>query len=251
MEIYRSQFLSIDKNGESLVQEWSEKNLTPEIFKSELLNFSTISLEVKAKSALWLHHNFNFDIPKKLFEWIEQNINQVQYNAGMRRVAFTVSPDTQSHLSLIQSFNEVNSVFSPVYFTDVEEAKTFIKSKVDGQQLEEKVSLENIELSGSRASITLNTHVVKLPRLLDALRMIERDESIALERIEAFRKLTPREKEVMRYIALDCANSEIAERMHLSLNTVKNHRKSVIKKLDVNSLLELYRLAVAFGLVKY
>lgn len=54
--------------------------------------------------------------------------------------------------------------------------------------------------------------------------------------------LTEREREVIRLIALEKTNAEIAEVLHVSEETVKTHRKNLMTKLDVRN---------AAGLVKY
>ena len=47
--------------------------------------------------------------------------------------------------------------------------------------------------------------------------------------------LSERETEVLRYLSQGHAEIEIAEQMHVSINTVKMHRKHIYKKLHVRS----------------
>jgi DNA-binding NarL/FixJ family response regulator len=51
--------------------------------------------------------------------------------------------------------------------------------------------------------------------------------------------LTGREEEVLRLVAAGLSNREIAERLGLRAQTVKNHVRRVFEKLDVHSRLEL------------
>lgn len=51
--------------------------------------------------------------------------------------------------------------------------------------------------------------------------------------------LSPREYEVVELLAEGLSNKELAERLSISLHTVKNHIKSVFRKLEVGSRLEL------------
>lgn len=62
------------------------------------------------------------------------------------------------------------------------------------------------------------------------------------ERVEAL-ELTPREMEVLGLIADGLSNREIAERIHLSIYTVKNHVHNILDKLDVAGRDEAVRLA--------
>lgn len=47
-----------------------------------------------------------------------------------------------------------------------------------------------------------------------------------------FNSLTPREKEILRYVADGLTSLDISKRLGISLNTVKNHRKNFKKKLN-------------------
>jgi two-component system response regulator NreC len=60
-------------------------------------------------------------------------------------------------------------------------------------------------------------------------------------------KLSEREGEVLRLIALGLTNAEIAERLYLSVRTVETHRAHIHRKLDIRSRAELVRFARAAG----
>lgn len=47
--------------------------------------------------------------------------------------------------------------------------------------------------------------------------------------------LTPREQEILKLIAQDASNQEIADTLYLSLHTVKSHVKNILEKLHVES----------------
>jgi DNA-binding NarL/FixJ family response regulator len=61
--------------------------------------------------------------------------------------------------------------------------------------------------------------------------------------------LTAREQEILVLIAEGLTNNRIAERLFISLKTVKNHRSSIMKKLDIHSTHELIRYAAKLGLI--
>ena len=60
--------------------------------------------------------------------------------------------------------------------------------------------------------------------------------------------LTPREEEVLRLIARGQTNQQIANNLHVSLNTVKNHVRRLMKKLKVSDRTQAAVLAIELGL---
>lgn len=62
--------------------------------------------------------------------------------------------------------------------------------------------------------------------------------------------LSPREMEVLRYIARGMSKKDIAAVMHLSVKTVDNHSTSLMSKLDIHDRVELARFAIREGLAE-
>ena len=60
-------------------------------------------------------------------------------------------------------------------------------------------------------------------------------------------KLTARESETLRLIALGYSNKEIAEQFDLSVKTVESHKSNAQKKLDINSRKEIISYAILQG----
>jgi two-component system response regulator NreC len=61
--------------------------------------------------------------------------------------------------------------------------------------------------------------------------------------------LTEREVEILRLIALGHTNTEIAERLYLSVRTVESHRSHIQQKLGRTTRAELVQYALAKGFV--
>jgi DNA-binding NarL/FixJ family response regulator len=61
--------------------------------------------------------------------------------------------------------------------------------------------------------------------------------------------LTPREREILTMIAQGLTNREIADRLLLSLNTVKTHRLHILQKLNLRDRGELISYAIKHGLL--
>lgn len=64
-----------------------------------------------------------------------------------------------------------------------------------------------------------------------------------------FNALSKREKEIINLIADGKSSCYISDLLFISIHTVNNHRKNIIRKLNITSLAELIRFAVSFGLV--
>ncbi|MCK4846790.1 MAG: response regulator transcription factor [Deltaproteobacteria bacterium] len=68
--------------------------------------------------------------------------------------------------------------------------------------------------------------------------------------MEPFDTLTSREKEILGLIACGGKSKEIAEKLFISLSTVKTHRANIMEKLDIHNMAELTKMAVRKGLCK-
>jgi DNA-binding NarL/FixJ family response regulator len=66
----------------------------------------------------------------------------------------------------------------------------------------------------------------------------------------AIPQLTPRESEVLKLVARSLNNREIGSRLFITENTVKNHVRNILEKLQVHSRLEAAAFAVRYGAVK-
>ena len=61
--------------------------------------------------------------------------------------------------------------------------------------------------------------------------------------------LTPREQQVMRFLAEGLSTKEIAEKLFISPKTVENHRANIMSKLDLHRTMELVRYAARLGVI--
>jgi DNA-binding NarL/FixJ family response regulator len=61
--------------------------------------------------------------------------------------------------------------------------------------------------------------------------------------------LTERELYVLRLVASGATNSEIAEKLSISINTVKSHLKNILEKLQLENRTQAATYALQHGLV--
>lgn len=62
-------------------------------------------------------------------------------------------------------------------------------------------------------------------------------------------KLTIRETDILRNLALGKTSREIGEELNISKHTVDTHRRSLLKKLECKSVVELVQYAFSYGLL--
>ena len=74
-------------------------------------------------------------------------------------------------------------------------------------------------------------------------------DAVAPRSLDAVDELTSREIEVLRLLATGLANREIAERLHVSVGTIKTHVHRILAKLDVGNRTQAVHHARAAGLL--
>jgi DNA-binding NarL/FixJ family response regulator len=115
---------------------------------------------------------------------------------------------------------------------------------------------------GARGYVTKS---VDGPKLLEAIHRVAAGEAVFSPRLAGFvldafsgaaapvsdelDQLSPREREVMRFIARGYTYREVARELVLSVKTVETHVSSVLRKLQLSNRHELTRWAQARGVV--
>lgn len=64
-----------------------------------------------------------------------------------------------------------------------------------------------------------------------------------------FRRLTPREREVLRLAAQGLSSQEVGERLFISARTAETHRSNLMKKLGLHSQTDVLRFSKEHGLL--
>jgi two-component system response regulator NreC len=75
-------------------------------------------------------------------------------------------------------------------------------------------------------------------------------EIIKKDRLEdPFDTLSQREREVLKMIADGATSREVAEKLFVSVSTIKSHRNNIMKKLRVHDVASLIKVAIRKGVV--
>jgi two-component system NarL family response regulator len=78
----------------------------------------------------------------------------------------------------------------------------------------------------------------------------KRDQEERAEQVPA-PKLTDREMQVLKLVAKGMNNRDIAKELFISENTVKNHVRNILEKLQIHSLMEAVMIAVREKLIEF
>ena len=101
----------------------------------------------------------------------------------------------------------------------------------------------------SRGEHPINESLTTRPKLAEQVLQQFQELSLRSEAESFISPLTPREMEILRYIAQGYLNKQIAAELDISEQTIKNHVTSILRKLNANARTEAVVVAIKQGLI--
>ena len=92
--------------------------------------------------------------------------------------------------------------------------------------------------------------LLPLTEVVELLRVAARDREREHEDSHAIARLTPREREVLRLLAEGLDSQGIADRLHITIRTERNHVANILAKLGVHSQLQALVFALRYELIE-
>jgi two-component system nitrate/nitrite response regulator NarL len=86
--------------------------------------------------------------------------------------------------------------------------------------------------------------------LVEMLRIASQDREEEREARANIEQLTRREREVLQALSEGLSNKQIAQRLHMSVDTERTHMMNILSKLGVHSRLQALLFAARHGLVE-
>jgi two-component system response regulator DegU len=124
------------------------------------------------------------------------------------------------------------------------QAVAYFSKEITGEQLVEVVRRV------SRGEHPINESLTTRPKVAEHV-LQQFQELTSKSEAEAFiSPLTPREIEILQYIAQGYLNKQIAAELGISEQTIKNHVTSILRKLNANASTEAVVVAIKQGLIK-
>lgn len=150
---------------------------------------------------------------------------------------------------LIPEFIETNPDFSAVVLTaslDRGEIARAVEAGAAGV-LHKSAGLEEV-ISAVR-NVVEGGNLLSDGEVAELLRVASRTREEEREAQEAAKRLTPREREVLTNLARGLSNKEIAQQMHVSVETERSHMMNILSKLGAHSRLQALLYAIRIGVV--
>ena len=160
-----------------------------------------------------------------------------------------VLPDGEG-IELIREMGESNPLFAALVLTaslDRAEHARAIEAGAAGvlhKSADVDEILEATRRLAAGETLLSPEELIEMLRLAGNRREEERD---ARTRIE---QLTPREMQVLQALAEGLSNREIAEQLHMSVDTERTHMMNILNKLGVHSRLQALLFAARHGLIE-
>lgn len=101
----------------------------------------------------------------------------------------------------------------------------------------------------SRGEHPINESLTTRPKLAEQVLQQFQELSQRSETEPFIAPLTPREMEILQYIAQGYLNKQIAAELDISEQTIKNHVTSILRKLNANARTEAVVIAIKQGLI--
>lgn len=249
MKIYESDYLIIrfEKENDRFVQFWKTSPCSFEALKEEFIHYTELYRKHQPSQTLWLQQNFSLPLNKEMDLWIEDNVNIPCVEYGNEKVAFVVGKDILVHLSIMNSFEETDSVISPNHFASEKEARNWLdESRTPGENSSEiKILFEGIDAEGN-SIIKIKRPSGDIVNTIKSFNNLIEENKFIKSNIDKYSRLTRREKEILVVFARGLKQQEVADELFISIQTLRTHWKNIKRKLEIRSLAEVVKYVQAF-----
>jgi DNA-binding NarL/FixJ family response regulator len=158
-------------------------------------------------------------------------------------------PDGEG-IELIEDLREANPHFAALILTaslDRAEHARAVEAGAAGvlhKSTDVDEILDSTRRLGAGETLLSPEELVELLRIAGQSREEEREARASIE------QLTRREREVLMALSEGLSNKQIAERLHMSVDTERTHMMNILNKLGVHSRLQALLFAARHGLVE-
>ena len=158
-------------------------------------------------------------------------------------------PDGEG-VELIEEVREANPHFAALVLTASLDRAEHARAVEAGAAGVLHKSADVDEILDATRRLAAGETLISAEELVEILLLAGQSREEAREARTSIEQLTPREMQVLRALAEGLTNKEIAERLHMSVDTERTHMMNILSKLGVHSRLQALLFAARYGLVE-
>ncbi len=100
--------------------------MTEEQYKAQIINWQKINTKYRPEKILVDNSAFDFIIRPDLQSWVSDNLLKKSENIGIRKIAFILSPNIFTNVSIRQAMEEENLLIQFKFFDNIEQARQWL-----------------------------------------------------------------------------------------------------------------------------
>ncbi len=158
-------------------------------------------------------------------------------------------PDGEG-IELIEELREANPLFTALVLTASLDKAEHARAVEAGAAGVLHKSADVDEILGATRRLATGETLLSPEELVELLRIAGQSREEEREARASIEQLTRREREVLYALAEGLSNKQIAERLHMSVDTERTHMMNILNKLGVHSRLQALLFAARHGLVE-
>lgn len=246
--IYANNYINISyhKNLNSLNGVWNNCDNMDDYLKG-VNKFKAAYLSIKPKHTLW--NNLNLDV--SLCENLQIRAKAVLNNEYLcRNISGKIAMVLPERLYIkckVKNFYEELEQDKLRFFEQEKAATDWLASASIWQEEVGAVSELNIkETSDEKYELSLTINKSDYHKYSTLLNHLLKGQEFCIKNSDNFNSLTCREREILQYIIKGFKNSDIADYLFLSVETIKTHRKNILTKLNCQNVFHLTQYLMFF-----
>ena len=154
-------------------------------------------------------------------------------------------PDGEG-VELIEDLRDANPLFAALVLTASLDRAEHARAIEAGAAGVLHKSADVDEIMGATRRLAAGETLISPEELAEMLHLAGRSR----EARATIEQLTPRELQVLKALGEGLSNREIAERLHMSVDTERTHMMNILNKLGVHSRLQALLFAARYGLIQ-
>jgi two-component system, NarL family, response regulator DevR len=158
-------------------------------------------------------------------------------------------PDGEG-VELIEDLREANPLFAALVLTASVNREDHARAVEAGAAGVLHKSADVDEILDATRRLAAGETLFSPEELVELLRMAGQSREEEREARANIEQLTPREMEVLKALGEGLSNKEIAQSLHMSVDTERTHMMNILSKLGVHSRLQALLFAARYGIIE-